>query len=120
MNLTIFEALVITHFVMDWLFQTKWEADNKSKKWLPLFVHSSIYTLGFIPVFFWYQIGFSWLALLFLSHVFLDRRPFEIWWLKTVKRFTKENAPEWFWFMLLIAVDQTFHILVLTAIILFR
>ncbi len=41
--LSFFAALVITHFVMDWLFQTSWEAMKKSSEWPPLLVHAFIY-----------------------------------------------------------------------------
>jgi len=36
-ELTLFEAFLVTHLVMDWIFQWKWEAMNKSKNWFALF-----------------------------------------------------------------------------------
>ena len=45
-NLTLFEALFVTHLIMDWIFQWEWEAINKPKKWLPLFFHCTINTIG--------------------------------------------------------------------------
>ena len=104
---------------MDWIFQWKWEAMNKSKKWLPLFFHCSVYTIGFIPAFWLYKINFWWLALIFLSHIVFDRRAFEIWLLEKFKGVKKEEIPESLWQILLIGIDQTLHIAVLVGIVIF-
>jgi hypothetical protein len=114
--LTLFEALFITHFVMDWVFQTEWEAMNKSKKWSALCVHCFIYTIGFIPVFFVYEVNFLWLVFIFISHIILDQRKFLMWWMEKVKRFNVQTTSESLKLILLIGVDQTFHILVLAII----
>ncbi len=114
--LPFFGALITTHFIMDWLFQTSWEAANKDKKWLPLLVHSLIYTLGFIPALWFYGVSLWWLALLLASHMMLDRRVFELWWLEKIKRVNKNEVSETLWTILLFGVDQTFHLAVLAAI----
>lgn len=119
MKLTLFEAFFITHLVMDWIFQTNWEMRNKTNKRFPLLVHSVIYTFGFIPVFLFYKINFIWLGLIFLSHIFLDCRTFEIWLLEKFKGFKKEDNPESIWWILLIGIDQTFHLIILGIITLF-
>ena len=113
MNLTPFEALLITHLVVDWLFQTYWESKNKADKFLPLFKHSLIYTLCFIPAFYYFEFNWLLLLVLFGTHMLLDNRKFEIWWLKTIKGVTKEKVNESIWNILLIAVDQVFHIAIL-------
>jgi len=118
-KLTIFEALLMTHLAVDFLFQGKWEAMNKSKKWLPLFFHCTVYTVGFIPVFLIYKINLIWLILLFVSHAILDRRKLEIWFLKNFKGVSKKDTPESLWKMLLIGSDQILHILILVLIIIF-
>ena len=117
MNLTPFEALFLTHFIADWLFQTLWEAMNKSKKILPLFVHSSIYTVSFIPVFYFYNFKWEYLLILFISHMILDSRKFEFWWLKNIKRTRKEDVSDSLWTILLIGVDQVFHLIVLGLLV---
>lgn len=119
-RLTIFEALLVTHFVVDWLFQGRWEAMNKSKKWLPLFFHCTVYTVGFIPVFLIYKINLVWLILLFVSHLIFDRRTFEIWLLKNLKGVTKENILESAWTILLTTIDQILHIVILVLVIIFN
>jgi hypothetical protein len=118
LNLTLFEALFITHFVMDWLFQTKWEADNKSRKWLNLSVHCAIYTIGFIPALIIFKPSLLWLIFIFVTHFLLDRRNFEHWWLEKIKRQKLEEELNWNEKILLIGTDQTFHLVVLTAIVL--
>ena len=120
LKLTIFEALLITHFVVDWLFQGKWEAMNKSRKWLPLFFHCTVYTVGFIPMFLIYKINLIWLVLLFVSHVIFDRRKFEIWLLENFKGVSKKDTPESLWRILLIGTDQILHIVILTLIVIFN
>lgn len=92
---------------------------NKSKKWLPLFFHCIVYTVGFIPVFLIYEINLVWLILLFISHVILDRRTFEIWLLKNLKGVTKENISEPAWTILLTIIDQILHIVILVLVVIF-
>ena len=118
-SLTIFEALFLTHLVMDWIFQWRWEAMNKAHSWPALFFHCSVYTLGFIPVFIIYSLNWWWLALLFISHIFFDRRSFEYWLLEKFKRYKKENASESSWAILLIGVDQVLHLVILGIITIF-
>jgi len=117
MSLTPFEALFLTHFIADWLFQTLWEAMNKSKHLLPLFVHSFIYTISFIPAFYFYGFRWAYLLVLFASHMILDNRKFEYWWLNKIKRTQKSDVGEPLWTILLIGVDQVFHLAVLGFLI---
>ena len=119
-QLTLFEALLVTHFVVDWIFQWKWEAANKSKKWLPLFFHCTVYTVGFIPVFLIYGIDLAWLILLFVSHVIFDRGKFEVWLLESFKRTTRKNTSEFSWRMLLVVIDQVLHIVILALVVIFN
>ena len=118
-ELTLFEAFLITHLVMDWTFQWKWEAINKSKSWLALFFHCFIYTIGFIPVFLIYNINFLWLFLIFISHVIFDQRKFEIWILEKFKGFKRGPELESFWNIMLIGIDQTLHLVILALIVIF-
>ena len=117
MNLTPFEAFLITHLVADWLFQTHWEAVNKAEKFLPLFVHSSVYTLCFIPAFYYFEFNWLYLLILFGTHLLLDSRKFEFWWLDRIKGVTKENTNDPTWTILLIGIDQSFHIIILGLLI---
>lgn len=119
MNLTPFEVLFITHLVMDWLLQWKWEATNKSKSLRALLFHCAVYTAGFVKVFFMLKISLVWLILIFASHVFLDNRKFEFWVLEKFKGYKKEECSESLWNILVIGIDQTFHLAVLALIVIF-
>lgn len=116
MKLTLFESFCLVHFLMDWIFQTRWEALNKSKNWVALFVHSLVYTLGFLPLFFFYKVNFWFLGIIFLTHFILDRRDLEIW-IMNLKGSKKELLPEPLWMITLLGLDQTLHILVLAIIV---
>lgn len=112
--LSPFAFLILGHLVGDYLFQTSWMAAYKSSKWLPLFVHSAVYTF-FIAIFAW--IGFGGLsvlgiAIVFIAHLILDQRSFVSWWVKNVMKATGKEAG---W--LSIVVDQIFHILVLALVL---
>ena len=117
-NLTLFEALFLTHLIMDWIFQWRWEAMNKSHLWRALFFHCFVYTVGFIPVFILYSVNLWWLFLLFGSHVFFDKRSFENWLLEKFKGFRKTDSSE-SRVVLLTGVDQTLHIIILGIITIF-
>jgi hypothetical protein len=115
-GLTLFEALVVTHFIMDWIFQTSWEANQKAEKWWPLLVHCAVYTLGFIPAFLYFDLSPAWLAFIFATHAVFDRRKLEFWIMDKVKRFKKAESPEALYYIVLIGVDQTLHLATLAAV----
>lgn len=67
------------HFFIDWIAQkyinkifAKTKFPYSKKEPMGLFFHCSYYTLGFLPVFYCFQISFLWLALIFLSHCLID------------------------------------------------
>jgi len=120
LQFTLFEILLITHLVMDWLCQGKWEIKNKPEKWSALLFHCAIYTMGFIPVFLICKISLVWLVLLFISHAIIDRRKFIHWLLKDFKGITKENTSGTIWNMYLIGTDQILHIVILALIVIFN
>jgi hypothetical protein len=117
MQLTPFEALIISHLIADWLFQTLWEAMNKSKNILPLFVHSLVYTAFFMPAFYYYGFKWEYSLILFFSHMILDNRKFEYWWLHQIKRTKNEDVGDALWTILTIGVDQVFHIAILGLLV---
>lgn len=59
---------LILHLWGDYLLQSSWMANNKTKAWLPAIVHATIYSLPFL------LIG-SWLAVLVIwsTHAVIDR-----------------------------------------------
>lgn len=114
--MTVFESLLVTHLVMDWLFQTDWQATHKHDLWRAACAHCLIYAAGFIPVLAFYHASFWFLVVLFCSHLFLDRWPVSEWVLRHVKRVRKDRMPESLWYIVNITVDQVLHVLVLAFI----
>jgi hypothetical protein len=108
-----FNWLIIGHLIGDFLFQTSWMAQYKATRWLPLLTHVTIYTLvvSLIGI---ATGGLTWLAIavIFLSHVFLDRRTFVAFWVSKIQRST---GPESGW--LGIVTDQIFHVIILAIAI---
>lgn len=108
--MTPFDFLLIGHLIGDYLFQTNWMAMNKAKKWIPLLVHSCVYTLCVSIVAYFGFGGLSPLAIafIFVGHVFLDRRTFVAWWAENIMG-AKAKEAAW----LKIVADQVFHVIVL-------
>lgn len=104
--------LMVGHLVGDFLFQTRWMAENKATQWVPLLIHASLYT-GIIALFALPGGGLTWWSLLFIfaAHLGLDRRGFTKWWLKHVNK-----SGDMFW--LVIVHDQAWHVLVLAVVVL--
>lgn len=115
--MTVFELLILSHLVGDFLVQTEFEALNKALgKFFnrALLVHCLKYTLCFAPFFWNIGSGYFWLLLIFSSHMVLDRRWLIIWWRHYVNRNSPKSIENTFW--LTVVVDQIFHILVLALI----
>ena len=51
--MTTLLLLLTTHFVADFVLQSDWMAQNKSKDWWALTAHVTVYSLAFIPVAAW-------------------------------------------------------------------
>lgn len=114
MKLTPFEILLIAHLIGDFLFQTEWMALNKAKKWLPLIVHSSVYTIiiWIFAVFFTPGLSLTGILLIFAGHLILDRRGFIYFWFRRVQMVTGDKS-SW----LMIVTDQVFHLILIAAAI---
>lgn len=112
--MTLFEVLFLAHLVGDYLFQTSWMAMNKAKHWGALLVHSAVYTivLYIAANVIWAKqpLSISAIAVIFLGHVFLDRRTFVTWW---VRRIMTAQGNNWLGIM----VDQVFHLLLIALAI---
>ncbi|MDW0111291.1 DUF3307 domain-containing protein [Sporosarcina aquimarina] len=111
--MTLFSYLIVGHLIGDYLLQTSWMAAGKATRWAPLLAHCFVYT-SVISVAF--LIGTEKypaevVAIIFISHVILDRRRFVAWWAKTIMG-VKNGEPAW----LTIMADQVFHIIVLAVI----
>ncbi len=114
--MTVFESLLVAHLVMDWLFQTDWQATHKHASWRAALAHCAVYAFGFVPVFLFYHISWWWFLILFASHVVLDHWPISEFVLRFVKHARKDRVPENLWLILNITIDQVLHIAVLALI----
>jgi hypothetical protein len=114
-----FAVFAVSHLVGDFLLQTDWQARNKggglgrdptSRR--ALLSHITTYALAFVPaiVWLWTEIGAAALgigALIVVPHLLQDDgRPVR-WFTRRVKHSESPDAT------LLIAVDQSFHLLAL-------
>ena len=111
--------LLAGHMLGDFIFQTNWMAERKTKEYSPLFIHCAIYACSIwfssLPVPHPVEIdsfrlipwGLSPLSVLFvfISHAVIDRRKITIWWCRNVTRSDK------MW--LLIMTDQSLHVIIL-------
>lgn len=108
-----FDWLLIGHLIGDFLLQSSWMAKNKAVRWLPLLVHVSVYT-AVVSTFGLLTDGLSWaaIALIFISHIVLDRKTFVAFWVRNVQTVKGDEQP---W--LHIVADQIFHIIILAIAI---
>jgi hypothetical protein len=111
---SLFDWLLISHLIGDFLVQTDNMAKNKAQSWYWMFRHIAVYmfTVTVVVVVYalnhrapaWLTVG-SWLFI-FVTHIILDRRKFTLWWMRSVG--VSQDHP---W--LSIVVDQVFHLLTL-------
>lgn len=106
----LFDWLLVGHLVGDFILQTRWMADKKAKQLLPLLMHAAVYTVT-VTSFASLGKGLSWwrIGAIFISHVILDQRAFIDYWATKVNGNTDID-----W--LKIALDQSWHILILALI----
>ncbi len=112
--MTLFDMLLVTHFVGDWLLQTEWQARNKAHNWRAMFYHVAMYHALILGVLIaWFGFGnfavYGVTAVLAASHALLDRRwPVQV--LMRTLRLAVTHPPEaW----LTIMIDQILHVVLL-------
>ncbi len=116
----VFAVLVVCHAVGDFLLQTEWQATHKRGglgrdpvRRRALLAHVTTYTLAFVPALAWLagDLGAGGIAALaaavFLPHAVQDDGRLLSAYVRAVKH--TEPAPG----ILMLAVDQCFHLLVL-------
>lgn len=121
-------GIILAHLAGDYLLQNDWMAKNKTSRWLPALVHGAVYTLPYILV------TQSPLALLVIggTHVVIDRFRLAkhfIWAVNQIGprsgRYSWSEAkanggysadkPVWMSTWLMIVVDNSIHLLINTA-----
>lgn len=119
--------IVLAHLVGDYILQSHWMAAEKTSKWLPAILHGVTYTLPYI------LITQSLWALLVIggTHIIIDRFRLAkyVIWLKNQFAPAKfrpaltatgydDSVPVWLSVWLLIIADNTLHLLINTAAVL--
>lgn len=117
-------GIVLAHLVGDYLFQSHWMACEKTKRWWPAVAHGLTYTVPYLLV------TQSLVALLVIggTHIVIDRYRLarHVVWLKNLaapKAYRAghtatgypDNTPPWLAVWLLIVADNTLHLLINTA-----
>ncbi len=112
-ELILFIGLVL-HFVGDYLLQTSWMANEKTKHWFPALVHALVYSIPFLIIHF----DYSWL-IIFGTHYIIDRYRLAMYWIQFINRTKDRNnfgysneLPIFLSMWLLFIVDNTFHIII--------
>jgi hypothetical protein len=112
----IFIYLLAAHLIGDWIIQTSWMANEKSKNYLALAAHVFTYHIFTFGALFFAGVDLTkavWATLfLAVTHAFLDNRRFEFWWLRQIKKVEDAEVPIW----LLLGVDQSFHLILLVLV----
>ena len=116
--------LLLSHLAGDFLLQTDWQAENKhgglggdSDSRRALFSHLGTYTLAFVPALVWFgnELGtgtaLATVGLVFLPHLLQDDGRLLGRYIAMVKGPGAAQVP-----LVLVAVDQTLHLLVLFGI----
>ena len=93
-------TILCLHFVADFILQSNWMAQNKSKDNLALFTHVLVYSLSFMLIGFKYAIINA--SLHFIIDYFTSRATSKLW-----------AKGEVHWFFVVIGLDQTLHFICL-------
>jgi hypothetical protein len=118
-------GLIMAHFVGDYILQSNWMAQEKTKRWWPAIAHGITYTLPFILV----THSIPALLVIGITHILIDhfRLAKHLNWLKNKmgpKRYRPTfgeamanggfdaNTPIWLSSFLLFVVDNTCHVLI--------
>lgn len=111
----------VFHLLGDYVTQNDWLANEKTKSFLPAFIHATCYSLPFL----WVCGGLPW-VIIYVSHFLIDRYRLAVYWIKLVnwnwgsKNFGYDDSkPSWMSVWLMIAVDNVIHIVINTFCIYF-
>ncbi len=123
MNFTGNDVIVylLLHMLGDYVIQTNWMANEKTKRWSPAFIHGFVYAVPFAIAF--KPSLAAWLVI-FLSHVIIDHYRLarhvifaknwlgdrSLKWSECDKTGYPNGMPPWMSVWLMIAVDNTMHL----------
>jgi len=113
---------LIIHLWGDYIFQSGWMANNKTKAWLPALVHATVYSLPFLLIGSWQAVLVIW-----STHAVIDRfrlARYVCWgkeWITGMFETPKswedcsgtgyhKDVPIWLSMWLMIIADNTLHL----------
>lgn len=106
-------ALVIIHWIADFVLQTHWQASNKSKNWLALSAHVATYTGTLLVLAGAVMFGIPGLAFLtvptFLAWVLLNGVLHFATDAVTSRITSKLFGKDWHNFFVVVGIDQAIH-----------
>jgi hypothetical protein len=119
---------LVAHLLGDYVFQTDWMANKKTTSKFPALIHAASYTLSFafVSLLFGLSISLPAYAIIGVSHYFIDHYRLaryvmfaknwitdtSLKWSECDKTGYPNSAPPWLTVWLLIAGDNTLHILI--------
>ena len=117
--MSLFDKLLVTHLVGDFLLQTEWQATNKARNFWAMSSHIAVYSIIMLVVLF-ADFGFQnatvylMVCILGVSHAFIDLRWPVIRFMKAFRLVVTREPMPW----LVLTVDQCFHILIIAFVVL--
>jgi len=99
-------AILITHYLFDWVFQSRFIAENKSKRLDALTLHVLIYTAGLILLAIFSELTIGWALFNGIAHFGVDFISSKM----SAKAWQKEDKKQ-FWNI--VGADQLIHYLIL-------
>lgn len=115
--MNLLDWFVLCHLVGDYLLQTEFEAMNKAsgRFWnRAILSHCFKYALCFVPITWFYGLNWLWLAVIWGTHMLIDRRQLVLAWRKYIAKSAENSIKNTFW--LTIVIDQIFHFIILALI----
>lgn len=128
LNIGFLVCTLIVGLFVDWVFQTQWQAQNKSKwgedaswdSFCALYTHSWVYAwvtmwtvgmMGFLPM----ASATMVLLVLFTSHFLIDTR-IPVKWILRRKGMTEEQLNDPHFWMMHIGIDHRLHEIVILVL----
>ena len=115
---------LVLHAIGDYVTQSDWMASNKTKHWLPAFVHAVFYS---VPFYLFLPCSTSAIAIIFGTHYLIDRyrlARYVVWaknsidphsrpWRECANSFGyPPERPAWMACWLMIAADNIMHVVI--------
>ena len=118
-------AQLIAHLFGDYILQSSWMANNKTKRWFPAIVHACAYSTPFLIMF---RPSFLAMVVIISTHILIDHfrlakylaftsqylAPPSEWksWFDCNGTGYHKDTPVWLAMWLMIIVDNTMHLII--------